>query len=188
MYDLGCGAGTRLRIDLADIAGTPGARGRYSISEAVASTEELSCVGPVVGELEVENSGSLLLLRGNLRAKARLTCVRCLGAFECPLDIRIEEEFATRETQPDVLTIDRDEPEASAMADFVLDVSELVRQQLLLGIPMGSVCRDDCRGLCPNCGQNLNEGSCTCADEPIDSRWSQLANLLARGTKEEENS
>lgn len=177
-----------MRIDLADIAGTPGARGRYSISEEVASTEELSCVGPVVGELEVENSGSLLLLRGNLRAKARLTCVRCLAAFERPLEMTIEEEFATGQTQPEVSTIDRDEPEASAMADFVLDVAELVRQQLLLGIPMASVCRHDCRGICPNCGQNLNEGSCTCAAEAIDSRWSQLANLLARGTQEEENS
>jgi uncharacterized protein len=173
-----------LKIDLADIAGTPGARGRYSLSEDVAPTEDLLCVGPVTGEFEVENSGSLLLMRGKLHATVRLTCVRCLGSFVRPLDLTMEEEFATQETEPGVVTIDRDEPEACAMADFVLDVSELVRQQLLLNMPMAPLCRDACQGICPNCGQNLNDGTCNCAREPADKRWAKLADLLARGTAE----
>ena len=131
-----------MRIDLANIAGTPGARGRYSVSENVAPTDDLACVGPVTGQLEVENTGSLLLVRGRLQAVVHLVCGRCLGTVERPLEIEFEEEFATGETEPDVVTMDRDEPEASAMKALVLDVAELTRQQLAVNVPMAFVCRE----------------------------------------------
>jgi uncharacterized protein len=92
--------------------------------------------------------------------------------------MKVEEEFATAETAPDVLTIDREEPETSAIANYVLDVSELVRQQLAVNLPMAQLCREDCRGICPECGQNLNLGPCGCAKQPADARWSALASLL----------
>jgi len=167
-----------LKIDLANIAGTPGARGRYSISEEVPPTDDVTPVGPVEGELRVENIGSLLLLRGVLRALVRVNCARCLAAFELPMEIEVEEEFATETTEPDVSTMDREEPEASAMSDFMLDVSELIRQELVASVPIAAVCREGCRGICPVCGQDLNEGTCTCAAEPLDSRWSRLADLI----------
>ncbi|HUU53575.1 MAG TPA: DUF177 domain-containing protein [Armatimonadota bacterium] len=167
-----------LKIDLANIAGMLGARGRYSVSENVAQTDDPTCSGQVAGELQVENTGSLLLLRGELHGSVGLTCVRCLGAVERPITIRVEEEFATEDTEPDVATMDRDEPDASAMSDYVLDVSEFVRQQLLVNLPMAALCREDCRGICPKCGQNLNEKACDCAAEPVDSRWAKLGDLL----------
>jgi uncharacterized protein len=172
-----------VRIDLANIAGTPGARGRYSVSEDVAPTANVSCVGPVTGELQVENTGSLLLVRGRLHAVVRLICVRCLQAFERPLDITFEEEFATGETEPDGVTMDRDEPETSAMDDLVLDVAELTRQQLAVNMPIASVCREECRGICPQCGQDLTRGTCECSVEPVDSRWSRLSELLQPDAK-----
>jgi len=173
----GCRSDRSLKIDLANIAGTPGARGRYSISEEVPPTDDVVPIGPVEGELEVENIGSLLLVRGVLHARVRLTCVRCLASFELPVEMEVEEEFATEITEPDVPTMDRDEPEASAMSDFILDVSELIRQQLLVNVPMAAICREGCRGICPVCGQNLNEETCTCAAQPVDSRWAKLADL-----------
>jgi uncharacterized protein len=176
-----------LKIDLSDIAGTPGARGRYSVSECLAPTEEFSYLGPVTGQIVVENTGFLLLVRGQLRATLRLSCVRCLTEFERPLVINMVEEFATQDTAPDVATIDRDEPEASAMSSFVLDVSELVRQQVAVNVPMASVCQPDCRGICPKCGRSLNEGPCGCRVEPTDGRWAKLADLLAPRPGEEES-
>ena len=167
-----------MKIDLANIAGTPGARGRYSISEEVPPTDDVAPIGPVEGELEVENIGSLMLLRGVLRARVRLTCARCLASFELPVEMEVEEEFATETTEPDVSTMDREEPEASAISDFVLDVSELIRQQLLVNVPMAAICREGCRGICPVCGQNLNEETCACAVQPVDGRWSKLADLV----------
>jgi uncharacterized protein len=172
------------RIDLADIAGTPGERGRYAISEEIPVADSCEVLGPVVGELEVENPGSLLLVRGKLRAVVRVSCVRCLGLCEYPLTMSVEEEFATPETAPDVLTTDREEPEAAAIANYVLDVSELVRQQLAVNLPMAQLCREDCRGICPECGQNLNLGPCACSKAPADSRWGRLADLLGQESDE----
>jgi uncharacterized protein len=178
------------RIDLADIAGTPGERGRYAVSEEVPAAEGerrlrgYEVLGPVVGELVVENAGVLLLVRGEIRAVVRVNCVRCLSLCECPLTMKVEEEFATAETAPDVLTIDREEPETSAIANYVLDVSELVRQQLAVNLPMAQLCREDCRGICPECGQNLNLGPCACSKAPADSRWGRLADLLGQESDE----
>jgi uncharacterized protein len=92
--------------------------------------------------------------------------------------MKVEEEFATAETAPDVVTIDREEPETSAMSNYVLDVSELVRQQLAVNLPMAPLCREDCQGICPECGQNLNLGPCSCANQPADTGWGTLASLL----------
>ena len=174
-----------MRVDLSDIAGTPGERGRYAVSEFVAPTEGIMCVGPVTGDVTVENTGSLLLVRSRLRATLRLSCTRCLGEFDRALTIQSDEEFATEDTAPDVPTIDREEPEAAAMSDYLLDLSELVRQQILLNLPMASLCRPDCRGICPQCGRNLNEGPCPCAPSVSDSPWDELRNLLRDAAEEE---
>jgi uncharacterized protein len=167
-----------LRIDLANIAGTPGARGSYPISEMAAPTEEYTPVGPVVGEVNVVNTGSLLLVRGRLHACVRVNCVRCLAECELPLEFSFLEEFATGETEADVPTMDREEPETAAMDHYVLDAGELVRQQLAVNVPMAQVCQETCAGLCPHCGQNLNEGPCGCPREPDNGPWSSLAGLL----------
>jgi uncharacterized protein len=92
--------------------------------------------------------------------------------------MEIEEEFATEDTHPDVHTVDRDEPETSAVSEYILDVTELARQQLVVNIPMASVCRPDCRGICPHCGQNLNDARCDCPSPPADTRWERLQDLL----------
>jgi len=185
VYDYRRGAVNTLKIDLSDIAGTPGARGRYLVCEHLAPTEASTCIGPVTGEITVENPGSLLLVRGQLRAVLKLSCVRCLGEFEHKLTMDIEEEFATEDTYPDIRTIDRDEPEAAAMSDCVLDVTELTRQQVVVNAPMASVCRPGCRGICPQCGQNLNEGPCGCPSPPTDARWGKLRDLLRDPAQEE---
>jgi uncharacterized protein len=167
-----------MKIDIANIAGTPGERGRFSISEPLAPTESYTPVGPVTGELIVENAGSLLLIHGRLHAVLRLSCVRCLTEAELPLDIEFMEEFASQGTAADVETMDRDEPETAAVSDFVLDAGELARQQMVANLPMALVCRPDCRGICPTCGKNLNEGACECEPTPADDRWAKLQDLL----------
>ena len=167
-----------MKLDLADIAGTPGARGRYAVSECLDREEAFSLVGPVTGEITVENTGPLLLVRGKLRGVLKLACVRCLSACEQPFEIEVAEEFATEDTASDVATIDRDEPEVAAIADYVLDVKELARQQTALAVPMAFVCQPDCPGLCPTCGKRLADGGCECGPQPADDRWTRLGDLL----------
>jgi len=139
----------------------------------------------VTGEITVENTGLLLLVRGRLRGALRLSCSRCLADFERPLTLDIEEEFAAEDTASDIQTVDRDEPETSAISDYVLDLSELVRQQIVVHAPMAAICRPDCSGICPHCGRNLNQGPCECLPEAADSRWARLQDLLPDAPKKE---
>jgi uncharacterized protein len=169
---------TNMKIDLANIAGTPGERGRFPISEPMAPAEGYTPVGPVTGEIIVENIGSLLLIHGSLHVLLRSSCVRCLTEAEMLLDVDFEEEFASEGTAADVETMDRDEPETAAMSNYVLEAGEFVRQQVLANLPLAFVCRPDCRGICPTCGKNLNDGPCDCEPAPADDRWAKLHDLL----------
>jgi uncharacterized protein len=65
----------------------------------------------------------------------------------------------------------------SPVADGRIDMAEVVREQLLLAMPEQIFCREDCLGLCPKCGSNLNLIDCKCADDEIDPRWAALKNL-----------
>lgn len=167
-----------MKIDLANVAGVPGAHGRYSIREEVAATEEVTVIGPVTGEITVQNSGHLLLVRGELHADLEMVCVRCLAPARTGLDIEVEEEFAAEGALPDVGTIDVEDPETSAIADFVLDATEFVRQQVETHKPMALLCRPDCQGICPLCGKNRNEGPCGCEPEPEPGPLAILKELL----------
>jgi uncharacterized protein len=120
--------------------------------------------GWISGEFEVERSGEQVAIRGQLRAVAQLDCVRCLRAFEmpivAPLEIYADRSGAGRHADHEV-DLERD--------DYMkfhdgrhLDVSDSAREALLLELPMAPRCREDCRGLCPRCGAELNEGPCGC--------------------------
>lgn len=117
--------------------------------------------GDVFADLGVDRNGDRLAIRGSLRATARLECVRCLRAFEMPLAVAFEV-FADRAGSGH-----RIEEEALERDDYMkfhdgrrLELGEAARETLLLELPIAPRCREDCRGLCPECGADLNEGPC----------------------------
>ena len=101
-----------------------------------------------------------------------LECVRCLEPFSLPITMELEETFGL--------------PGASQMqgvtfvvgADGWLDLTPLLREQAWIAIPMKPLCRPDCKGLCPQCGANLNRDSCTCESVKIDPRLASLKDML----------
>ncbi len=120
-----------------------------------------------------------ILVQGHLTAQAVLPCVRCLEPVVVPLEVDIEEIYLPT---VDILTGQSVTPEDEDQAlwidaHHVLDLREVLRQDVLVAAPVRVLCRDDCRGLCPSCGQNLNLGPCDCQSEP-DPRWAALAALL----------
>jgi uncharacterized protein len=124
-------------------------------------------------------TGDGILAQGDLSAELTLPCSRCLEPVAVPIDVELEEVFTPT---IDVITgqaIKLEEDDRALWIDehHILDLSEVLRQDVLVAVPMHPVCREDCRGLCSTCGQNLNEGSCNCAPEP-DPRWASLAALL----------
>jgi uncharacterized protein len=120
-----------------------------------------------------------ILVKGVLNTEVELTCSRCLELFRCPLTLKITEEYfptvdvvsGTPLSVPDELgcfTIDE---------NHELDLTEAVHQYALLAVPMKPLCRQDCAGLCPICGQNLNLGECQCLSPEADPRWAKLKQI-----------
>ncbi len=115
---------------------------------------------------------------GRLVAELRVGCRRCLGPVHCPLAIDFDFRFDASVDEPDgergVFPLDR---EAA-----VLDLSEQLREEVLLSAPEYPVCRDSCPGLCPRCGAELEDGgSCECGGEEPDPRWNVLRELVSDG-------
>ena len=133
----------------------------------------------LTGPVRLLHSQGGVLVQGKLHAQATLSCSRCLEPVAVPLDVELEEIFTPT---IDILTgrpITSEEVDRALWIDdrHLLDLSEVLRQDVLLALPMHVLCREECRGLCPVCGQNLNQGSCSCTPEP-DARWAALLDLL----------
>jgi uncharacterized protein len=133
----------------------------------------------LTGPVRLMRTQDGVLVQGGLRARAILSCARCLEPVAVPLDVELEEVF---KPTIDVVTgrpvQGEEEDRALWISDrHILDLTEVLRQDVVLALPMHVLCSDECRGLCPVCGQNLNQGSCGCTPEP-DARWAALLDLL----------
>jgi len=161
------------------------------LKEAVGSVREYEVdeVGegglPVRGRVQLLRTNGSILVRGRLETAGRDECSRCLGEFEYPLALDIEEEYIiTRDpttgapldqpTEPGAFTVDENNE---------IDLGEAVRQYVLLAQPMKPICREDCAGLCPQCGRNLNCETCDCKQSSIDPAWAPLRKLLTGSRK-----
>jgi len=131
------------------------------------------------GKVSLTRTDRGILVEGVLNTELELTCSRCLSSFSCPLKLKIEEEYfptvdvvsgasLTIPNEPGLFTIDE---------NHELDLTEAVRQYALLAVPMKPLCRQDCAGLCPVCGQNLNLGECKCPPQAADHRWAKLKEI-----------
>jgi len=113
-----------------------------------------------------------LFVQGTVESQLRLECVRCLEPFALPITLELEEIFGLPGASPrqDVTYVVSD--------DGWLDLAPLLREQSWVAVPMNPLCRADCKGLCPQCGTNLNRESCTCESTKIDPRLAVLKDML----------
>jgi uncharacterized protein len=161
------------------------------LQEPVGSTREYDIdeAADVIGDGEkyaVRGECQLLRLQRSILTKCvlsmavELSCVRCLGQFRHPLKIKFEEEFAPTVDVTSGATLPAPEDAGTFTIDehHILDLTEAVRQYLVMALPMKALCDEDCAGLCPSCGKDLNKGPCDCPPREIDARWSELTKLL----------
>ena len=134
----------------------------------------------LAGGVRLMRTNRGILVTGSIAAEAILECDRCLESVPFDLSFEFEELYQpTVDMASGRFVMPEEEDEALWINEHhVLDLSEVLRQDLLVAIPMTVLCRDDCRGLCTTCGRNLNEGPCECPQEP-DPRWSALKDLLS---------
>ncbi len=152
------------------------------LREPVGSTRryELEPEVPVHrGRVELIRTPGGVLVRCVADVLLEAECSRCLTQFAYPAHVQFEEVFAQLY---DVLTGARlappEEPEAFTIgADHTIDISEAVRQYSEMAAAMQPLCRPDCPGICPECGQDLSIAACRCERAPLDARWAALAAL-----------
>jgi uncharacterized protein len=163
-------------------------RDTVGASRNVEAAAELAQLAPEIegaggsvlgGPVRLMHTNAGILVNGRLQAQITVACARCLEPVIVPLIVTMEEVFTPT---IDILTGKSVTPEEEDQAlwideHHILDLSEVTRQGVLLAVPMSTVCREDCRGLCPTCGQNLNQTQCACEPDP-DPRWGPLLELL----------
>lgn len=159
-----------------------GASRKYLVDVELADIDEdLRLRAPARGEITLIRTTDGVLATGVLSTSVEITCDRCLEPFVAPVEINLEEDFVAT---VDVMTgAAREMEDGADRATFIdgqhmLDLTEVVRQDILLALPMHPVCRPDCLGLCPQCGQNLNAAPCSCEPIVADSRWDALRDLV----------
>ena len=125
----------------------------------------------------VRVTGAVTVRAGVVQLKARAAfvfhgrCDRCLSAFERAYEVPLEHIL--------VATLEDEENDDYILLDqYQLDLADLTMADILLELPYKSLCREDCRGLCPMCGKNLNEGLCGCTRKSVDPRLAVLGQLL----------
>ena len=139
-------------------------------------TEGIQQVAP----LEVHGAARLLAgeieIRGQLSTTMEAICARCLDPVLHPVhrDFDLVYRSIRTMTRGDEFEVPRGEEELGFYHGDGLLLEDMAKEQVLLSLPMKSVCRSDCRGLCPQCGGNLNRESCGCASRKINPRWERL--------------
>lgn len=159
-----------------------GATRDYQLHEDITDLDpSLKPLSDLNGAVQLLRTNEGILVRTNLYTNVELECSRCLTPFSLPVRFKIEEEFFPT---IDIVTGARlpkpeDADEATLIdSHHILDLSEIVRQDLMLALPLVPLCRNDCLGLCSNCGKNWNEGDCNCAEQELDPRFAVLKQLL----------
>jgi uncharacterized protein len=122
------------------------------------------------GQVALMRTDKGILLTATLDAEIVLACARCLNQFEYRMTLNIKEEyFATVDINSGLRLPPSDEPDAFTIdALHNIDLNEAVRQYFLMALPLKPLCRENCTGLCPSCGKNLNESPCDCEKDSAD--------------------
>ncbi|TMD58520.1 MAG: DUF177 domain-containing protein [Chloroflexi bacterium] len=136
-------------------------------------------VRAVEGDALFTHTNPGILVQGTVRADVELECGRCLDRFIARVPARLEEQYYASIDVVSGAVLAEPPRDARVIGhDFLLDVTPLVREHVLLELPLKPLCRENCAGICPTCGVDQNERAHR-HDEVEDERWSQLRTLLA---------
>jgi uncharacterized protein len=129
---------------------------------------------PLAVRLEAQQAGPDVVVRGRLMGAFQRTCRRCLEPVRAGIDEEVGLLYRAGSAE-------WEEDEAADVFPLprsaTLDLTEPLREQVLLAVPGYVLCREDCRGLCPRCGTNWNTAACQCASDGVDDRWAPLRQL-----------
>lgn len=166
-------------INTREVGRRPGIMRTYQRTIAAPAGFGLEVIGiaegaPLEVDLRVESATEGVFVSGTASAEVTGECARCLDPIGYPLTVRFGELFAWPDSVTEATT---DADEVSRVVDDLVDTEEMVRDAVLLTLPLAPLCREDCRGLCPDCGDRWADLAPGHAHETIDPRWAALKGL-----------
>jgi uncharacterized protein len=140
-------------------------------------------VGSMDWNATAERAGTEIRIAGSLEVPMELTCSRCLEPANCPISKAFDVYFQQRDKamfDEDEIELTEKDTRTAFFTGTQLAIGDILREQVLLALPMKALCRLDCKGLCPQCGTNLNINSCECPSESFSSHSDALLQLKRR--------
>ena len=162
-----------MRLDLRDIIHVPDAQKSFQLQVDLSELEfygRKPVTRPVLAEGRVTNHAGALVLEGTARPLLDLVCDRCGKPFSREKAVKLDSLLA-QELE------DEESDEIILLENGELDLTQVVTEAFVLAMDTKNLCSDDCKGLCPKCGADLNQGPCSCRPE-TDPRWAALSQLL----------
>ncbi len=134
-------------------------------------------VQPVKAELTLRKSGDSILCRGVAKTEVNMQCSRCLESYPHSLEVKLDFLVKVGKDRIEIEYQDQAEELIFAGNQF-FSLDRLVKETIILNLPLKPLCSEDCKGLCSVCGVNLNVSSCKCKKEEPDPRLGKLKDLL----------
>jgi uncharacterized protein len=161
-------------INVAQLLKEPvGSTRRYDVDEYVGEQGN----NHVHGEVILTQAKQSILVQGSLVASIEDICNRCLKPVNLSIELKIEEQYFPSIDIVSGLPLPEDPDNYTIDENNIMDLGEALAQYILMAMPMKILCTQDCAGICPSCGKNLNDSKCKCAAHIKDQRWSKLINL-----------
>jgi uncharacterized protein len=133
----------------------------------------------VLLKADVRSTLGITTVEGTVKTQAEIACTRCLEAIVVPLRFDFVSRFVGADSfgTPGEHELHGEDLDYNAIEGEQIDLTEIVREQLLLNMPQQVFCREDCRGLCEKCAANRNLIDCKCENDEFDPRWAALKDL-----------
>jgi len=171
-----------LSLDLNRIRAAEERFDRVYAPDQLPGEEDFRIAAPVSLAFDIFKDKQEFRLVGRVQTTLELPCSRCLEPFTLPVDQTFDLRYQPRvqNTGEGEREIEEDDLTTAFYENDEIDLGQLMREQFYLALPMKPLCTDDCKGLCPVCGTNLNRGSCDCKREWEDPRMAALRGLTQR--------
>lgn len=169
-----------MRIELENLEGGKGGFAHvYQPDDLNPLDERIRLVEPVAVKGNVKLARALVQVNGHIDTRAQVECDRCLQPVELPVNADFALEYITGSDyeSSEAAELTDEEMSVSVFDGEAIDVDEIVKEQILLAVPTRVLCREDCKGICPECGIDRNSGECACVTDDVDPRWAALKNL-----------
>jgi len=156
----------------------------FPVLKEMADSGVCKFLTPLKAALRAQLIGDIVELEGNIATAIRLDCGRCLHPFEMPIESKFALTFSQGEPDPENNGPNQEELELTAedmglihYQGEEINLENEIQEQVVLAYPLKPLCRPDCRGLCPQCGTDLNAAECDCDRSPSGGKFDALKNL-----------